>query len=137
MMMPEVEPKLMNNSIIALILILMVANLLNCRTSHSPASASYGAITKYEKGKAIKFVDFTLEFIGERRVTTPQYARGFLYFDFNINTDSEAKIVSWTSGTGDIGPTEFELSGKKYLLERARSDKLGRLEENELVIWEK
>jgi hypothetical protein len=136
-MMTEVEPKLMNTSLIALLLCCTAAALFNCRASGRPTSAPYGAITKYEKDKAIAFADFNLEFIGERRVSTPQYPRGFLYFDFKIKAGSEEKVISWTSGTGDIGPAEFEIAEKKFLLERARSDKLGRLEENELVIWEK
>jgi hypothetical protein len=44
-------------------------------------------------------------------------------------------MVSWTTGTGVIDPTDFEIAGKHYQLELRRSDKLGKLKENELVIW--
>jgi hypothetical protein len=44
-------------------------------------------------------------------------------------------VVSWSSGTGDIGPVQFEIDGKRFLLELRQSDKLGKLQGNELVIW--
>ena len=45
-------------------------------------------------------------------------------------------MVSWTTGTGVIDPTNFEIDGKHYQLELHRSDKLGKLKDNELVIWQ-
>jgi hypothetical protein len=46
------------------------------------------------------------------------------------------KVVSWSSGTGDIAPVEFEIGGKHYQLELRHSEKLGKLQDNELVIWQ-
>jgi hypothetical protein len=46
------------------------------------------------------------------------------------------KAVSWTTGTGVIDPLDFDIGGKHYQLELRRSDKLGKLQENELVIWQ-
>lgn len=129
--------KAMSHSVVTLLLICAVVTLLNCGASGNQKPTPYGSITRYKKGKPIRFADFTLEFIGERPVSTPQYPRGFHYYDFKIKTASEEKVISWTAGTGDIGPTEFEIAGKTFLLERAHSDKLGQLKENELVIWEK
>jgi len=45
-------------------------------------------------------------------------------------------MVSWTSGTGLIGPMDFEIGGKHYQLELRHSDKLGKLNDDELVIWQ-
>ena len=45
-------------------------------------------------------------------------------------------MISWTTGTGVIDPTDFEIDGKRYLLELRHSDKLGKLQDNELVIWQ-
>jgi hypothetical protein len=42
--------------------------------------------------------------------------------------------VSWSSGTGDIGPALFRVGSKQFALELSRSDKLGPLKANELVI---
>jgi len=101
----------------------------------SEQKASYGTRVKYRAGQKIEFPDFTVDYIGERRKSTPAYPRGFLYFDFKVRAANIEKIVSWSSGTGDIGPAEFEIGGKRFLLELRRADKLGKLNENELVIW--
>ena len=98
--------------------------------------ASYGRRVKYAAGKKIEFPDFTIEYVKERRESSPAYPRGFLYYDFKVRSGNTEKTVSWTAGTGDIGPVDFEISGKHYRLELRRSDKLGRLNDNELVIWQ-
>lgn len=85
----------------------------------------------------VKFEDFTIVYIGERRASSDIFPRGFLYHDFKIQIQIEEKTVSWTSGIGDIAPTAFEIGGKNYELELKISDKLGKLAENELVIWKK
>lgn len=98
--------------------------------------ASYGTRVKYAAGKKIEFPDFTIEYIGERRTTLPVYPRGFLYYDFKVSKGNVARKVSWTSGTGLIGPMPFEIGGKHYQLELRHSNKLGNLNDNELVIWQ-
>jgi hypothetical protein len=102
----------------------------------APEKASYGTSVKYAAGKKIEFPDFTIEYVKERRESTPVYPRGFLYYDFKVSSGNTEKTVSWTAGTGDIGPVEFEIGGKGYRLELRRSDKLGKLNDNELVIWQ-
>jgi hypothetical protein len=121
-------------------LILLFSGLLaffgpvSCGHGASEHKASYGTRVKYRVGQKIEFPDFTVEFVGERRQTTPAYPRGFLYYDFKVRNANVEKVVSWSSGTGDIGPVAFEIGGKRFLLELRASDKLGKLEENELVI---
>ena len=44
--------------------------------------------------------------------------------------------VSWSAGIGDIGPALFELGGHTYRLELRQSDALGRLADDELVLWQ-
>ena len=123
-------------------LIFLVSGLLaffgpvSCGHGASEHKASYGTRVKYRVGAKIEFPDFTVEFVGERRQTTPAYPRGFLYYDFKVRTANIEKVVSWSSGTGDIGPVEFEIGGKHYQLELRHSDKLGKLKENELAIWQ-
>ena len=107
-----------------------------CGHATSEEKASYGAPVKYRVGQKIEFPDFTVECIGERRKDTPAYPRGFLYYDFKVSKGKTEKMVSWTTGTGVIDPTDFEIDGKHYQLELRHSDKLGRLNENELVIWQ-
>ena len=90
---------------------------------------------KYKAGQKIQFPDFTVAYLGERRQSSPMYPRGFLYYDFKVSSRKTENMVSWTAGTGDIGPVAFEVDGKRYQLELRRSDKLGKLNDNELVIW--
>ena len=105
--------------------------------SHATSEkASYGTRVKYQARQKIELPDFTIEFVGERRESSPTYPRGFLYYDFKVSSGKTEKTVSWSAGTGDIGPVEFDISGKHYQLELRHSDKLGKLKDNELVIWE-
>jgi hypothetical protein len=101
----------------------------------SEQKASYGTRVKYRSGEKIEFADFTVDYIGERRKAVPVYPKGFLYYDFKLSKGNAEKIVSWTTGTGVIDPTDFEFDGKHYQLELRHSDKLGKLKENELAIW--
>ncbi len=95
---------------------------------------SYGTRVKYRAGQKIEFPDFTVEYVGERRQSTPAYPRGVLYYDFKVRTANIERVVSQSSGTGDIGPMDFEIGGKHYQLELRHSDKLGKLQDNELVM---
>ena len=104
---------------------------------NSEASARFGEKIRFAQNAPVKFEGFTIVYIGERRATSDIFPRGFLYHDFKIQNQTEEKIVSWTSGTGDIAPTAFEISGKNYGLELKISDKPGKLAENELLIWKK
>ena len=108
--------------------------LTGCQVSAPAGQAAYGSRVAYAPGQPVDFPDFTLEFVGTRRVTSPQYPRGFLYYDFTVASGDEQQTVAWTSGTGDIGPQEFKVGDKVFLLELVFSETLGRLDENELVI---
>ncbi|MGB9476520.1 MAG: hypothetical protein WCE87_15755 [Candidatus Udaeobacter sp.] len=101
----------------------------------SEQKAAYGTPVKYQLGKKIEFPDFTVEYLGERRKSSSVYPRGFLYYDFKVTKETSEKVISWTTGTGIIDPTDFEFEGKRYHLELRRSEKLGKLKDNELVIW--
>jgi hypothetical protein len=114
--------------------ILAFAAVLSC--GHAEQNASYGTRVKYKAGQKIQFPDFTVEYLGERRKSLPVYPRGFLYYDFKISRGKTEKMVSWTTGTGIIDPTDFDFDGKPYHLELRRSDRLGKLNDNELVIWQ-
>jgi hypothetical protein len=113
--------------------ILAFAAVLSC--GHAEQNASYGTRVKYRAGQKIEFPDFTVEYLGKRRKSPPVYPRGFLYYDFKVSKGKTEKMISWTTGTGIIDPTDFEFDGKRYYLELRRSEKLGKLNDNELVIW--
>jgi hypothetical protein len=126
-----------NNSSFIFLLsgVLAFAGPVSCGHAASE-NASYGTRVKYRPGEKIEFPDFTIEYIGERRKTVPVYPRGFLYYDFKVSKGKTEKVISWTTGTGIIDPTDFEFDGKRYHLELRHSEKLGKLKDNELVIWE-
>jgi hypothetical protein len=127
-----------NNSPLILLLsgVLAFAGPVSCGHAASEQKASYGTRVQYRPGEKIDFPDFTVEFVGERRKTVPVYPRGFLYYDFKVSKGKAEKVISWTTGTGIIDPTDLEFDGKSYHLELHRSEKLGKLKDNELVIWQ-
>jgi len=125
-----------NNSTLIFLGLLAFIGPVSCGHAASEQKASYGTRVKYRVGKKIEFPDFTVEYVGERRQSTPAYPRGFLYYDFKVSRGKSEKVISWTTGTGIIDPTDFEFDGKRYHLELRRSEKLGKLNDNELVIWQ-
>ena len=115
---------------------LMAFAMPACGASKS-GSAAYGTKVRYSKGSVVSFPHFDLKYIGTRKVASSAYPRGFIYHDFEISRGTSSKTVFWSSGTGDIGPTVFQFDGKEFWLELSRSDKLGKLAENEVVVWKK
>lgn len=97
----------------------------------------YGEKIKFRQNQPVKFADFNLTYVGERRVSSDNFPRGFLYHDFKLEAGKDVQTISWTSGTGDIGPARFTVGGQNYELELGISDKLGRLADDELVVWKK
>jgi len=114
--------------------ILAFVDVANC--GRAEQNASYRTRVKYRASQKIDFPDFTVEYVGERRKSLPVYPRGFIYCDFKVSKEKTEKIVSWTTGTGIIDPTDFEFDGKRYHLELRRSERLGKLNNNELLIWQ-
>ncbi len=105
-------------------------------------TGAYGKPVKYALNMEIKYPAFTVRFIGTRRESSTAYPRGFLYHDFEVLSRMGNKVhVSWTSGTGVLGPNEFSVDGRKYFLElKANSleedPKQRWLKEDELIIWQ-
>jgi len=127
-----------NNSTLIFLVgcVLALPGPISCGQAAPEQKASYGTRVKYRVGQEIEFPDFVIEFVGERRQSVSAYPRGFLYYDFKVRNANVEKVVSWSSDTGDIGPVAFEIGGKHYQLELRHSDKLGKLNDNELVIWQ-
>jgi hypothetical protein len=102
----------------------------------SGLAADYGKKEHFTKGKALAFPDCEFTFTGTRRVSSPAYPRGFLYYDFEARSGGKTKAVSWSSGTGDIGPESFEVNGRKFVLELSSSAAFkGWMKDDELVLW--
>ena len=120
---------------IALPTALLLITVVACnRVSTKPPR--YGEKIQYAHGQLLNFPDVTLEFVGKRESPpSDHYPRSMYSYDFKVYQGNQSQLISWSSGTGDIGPTLFELTGNRYALELVMSDKLGILDENELVLW--
>jgi hypothetical protein len=104
------------------------------RAGAAEPGPSYGTKVSYRKNQPLAFPDFTLTYTGSREVAPPAGLRAWKVHEFTVVTDGKEQKVSWSSGTGDIGPTAFSVGRKKFLLELAISDTLGKLKEGELVL---
>ena len=114
---------------------LSLIGFLPCSASAlSSEPPKYLAKVTFAKGVALHFPDFDVTYVEQRRVTPPQYPRGWWAYDFVVRSKSGEQTVSWSAGTGDIGPVRFRVDGGEFQIELAHSDKLGRLGEDELVI---
>ena len=99
--------------------------------------AEYGVKTIFEKKKDVLFPDFSLSYSGQRHVNSPVFKPGFVLHDFTAKGNSEETKISWSSGTGDVNPRTFKVSGKEFYLDLQLFENIVKLEPNELVIWEK
>ena len=97
-------------------------------------SAEFEAKIVFKKNIAVPFATFTLTYLGQRRVTTEKYARGFLLYDFRVTSARGTQTISWSAGTGVICPTRFRVGREGFAVELVHSDKLGWLKENEMVV---
>lgn len=102
--------------------------------AEASAAAAYGSRVKFSVGRTLRFPDFDLTFVGKRPVTPAQYPRGWWAYDFKVRAKNDEQTVSWSAGTGDIGPTRFKANGTDFQIELSHSDKLGSLGEDEIVV---
>lgn len=57
-------------------------------------------------------------------------------YEFQLKSEGGTQVISWSSGTGSIGPACFQIGHrKKFCLEFVISEKLGRLADDELVVF--
>ena len=124
----------MRRSLRFISLFITLVGLVACMAAPAPVAAEYGLVYPFRTGAVLRYPDFTLTYIGERRVSSDVFANGFLNHDFSVSTTSDTNTISWSAGTGDIGPTAFVVGSERYLLELERSDTLGDLPENSLVV---
>jgi hypothetical protein len=118
--------------------------LSSCSFNETPAEDNqikkYGEKVSYSSGEELKLPDFTIRFVGKREEKISKdivFPLKMTFYDFEIAKGEAKKKVSWSSGTGDIGPAFFEIGGGNYVLELSQSDILKSLEEGFFVIWKK
>jgi len=117
-----------------LVLLGFVLGLFAAACAPESRAAEYGTKVAFKKNTPVTFAEFALTYLGERHVQSQVYPRGFTVHDFQVGSGPGTQKISWSSGTGDIGPTIFRVGGKQFGLELSRSDKLGPLKANELVV---
>jgi hypothetical protein len=117
------------------LLVLHVTALTVCsHAGNFTGTAAYGSKVRFKAAHTLHFPDFQITYIGKRHVTPPQYPRGWWIYDFKVRGKSNEQTVSWSAGTGDIGPSRFKVDGTDFQIELSRSDKLGPLREDEMVV---
>lgn len=129
---------------IILILIFCIC-LSSCSFNETPAEDNqikkYGEKVSYSSGKEFIFPDFTIKFVGEREEKISNdwmFPQKMTFYDFELAKGETRQKLSWSSGTGDIGPTFFTINGAEYVLELRQSDIIkGSLGDDILVIWRK
>jgi hypothetical protein len=100
------------------------------------APAGYGVIVHFSRGHAVVFPNFSMTYLGERRVSDPKFKPGFTFYDFEVKSAKSTQTVSWTSGTGVIDSASFKVDGRPYELElRGSVIKKGWLKDDEMVVW--
>ena len=123
-------------SLIFLATFLLLANNALRAEGTQKMQYQYGEKIKFLDKKQIRLPDFSITFQDERRAKSPVYPRGFLFYDFDLTKGKTHKVISWTSGTGDISPVAFEFEEKKFILEMGISDLVKFLNHGELIVWE-
>lgn len=120
--------------IVSALVAVHLSALAACYADGLPGTVAYGSKVRFKAGSTLRFPDFELTYTGKRRVVPPQYPRGWWIYDFTVRNKGDEKTVSWSAGTGDIGPTRFQINGHTFQIELSRSDKIGPLREDELVV---
>lgn len=98
---------------------------------------NYGVRVRFAPGTLLSFPDLELRYLGSRSVETkPTYPQGFIYHDFEASVGKETVPLSWSSGTSDIAPVTFTLTGRQFVLELGHSIlSATMLHNDELVLW--
>ena len=131
----KMENKMTSLLLMITLLLTTACAFLNQQTGRA---YQYGKKIDYSDQEVKKLPDISIRFLEKRREASPVFPRGFTYYDFEVMKGEEKKKISWSSGTGVIGPTYFEIAGEEYVLELAASKAhRGFMEEGEMVIWRK
>src|SRR5262252_186501 len=100
-----------------------------------PTPAAYNTKVQFRINQPIAFPHFTLTYTGSKKSDpTPAGLHPWTIHEFTVTAKGREQKVLWTAGTGDIGPSLFNCGGVAFLLELSRSDTLGKLKEDEVVV---
>lgn len=69
------------------------------------------------EGEILHFTDFDIEFLGKKHNdVSPEFAHVDWHYEFRVFRNKDSVIVTWSTGTGLIGPRQFEFLGKRYTI---------------------
>lgn len=106
-------------------------------TSASAEAGQYGNKVRFERGRSLSFPDFFIIYEGKDHKALDQH-HSFILQTFKVqNTDHTITITSSQFDLGHYPATTFTMDKCTYSLELRKSEKLGNLEDNELVVWKK
>lgn len=118
----------------------LVAVILDgCALMNSPQGefAQYGTWQTYSSTQVLRYPDFDLLFKDDPgEIKSLEGLPMGPEYHFTVSNGTSQIGVIWSSGTGDIGPSLFEINGKTFFLEMIRSDYLERpVSDEQIAIW--
>jgi hypothetical protein len=97
-------------------------------------TGTYGAKVKYVEGEKVKFPDFNLKYMGTSQEKDKNFPSGVTVHNFRVRKDTERRTIGWVAANKPE-PLKFKFQDVDYSLERVKSQKLGKLADDEVVIW--
>src|SRR3990167_3645341 len=125
---------LQNNFSRILACFVLCLGILAMSCAHAVTNGRYGERNAYVLNRPIQYPDFEVIYSGKNTPSHPSVSMGDVYEFTIIPLQGMQLGVFWSAGTGDIGPALFKVNNQCFALEMQRSDTLGRLNDNELVI---
>ncbi|MDC6385318.1 hypothetical protein PP180_08055 [Muricauda sp. SK9] len=117
---------------------MVILFICSCIAPKNGKMNNYNSKVKFKLKQEILFPDFSIQYMGKETVQGPNQAKWKMtIYHFQVLNDDINKKISWSSGSGDIGPLLFEFNNKNFALELKYSEILesdNNLKENELVI---
>ncbi len=95
---------------------------------------AYGTKVKYIEGERMRFPDFFLKYMGTSQEKDKNFPSGVTVHNFRVRKGTERRKIGWVA-TSKPEPRKFEFQEGRYMLERANSQKLGKLADDEVVVW--
>jgi hypothetical protein len=95
---------------------------------------AYGTRVKYIEGEKVQFPDFILKYMGTSQEKDKNFPSGVTVYNFRVRKGDERRSIGWV-GASKPQPLKFKFQDVQYSLERVNSQKLGKLADDEVVVW--
>ncbi len=95
---------------------------------------AYGTKVKYIEGERMRFPDFFLKYMGTSQEKDKNFPSGVTVHNFRVRKGTERRKIGWVA-TSKPEPLKFEFQENRYSLEKVNSQKLGKLADDEVVVW--